>query len=69
MALALAAHLSPGPAHTADMEELGRLCGHTPHQTAELLDRLVTTGKLAFWRQGEDLGEVTWTLAGQAPGA
>ncbi|MGW4198851.1 hypothetical protein [Streptomyces sp. NPDC005004] len=61
VALALAAHLSPGPAHTVEMDVLSRLCGHSPQQTAELLDRLVAARTLASWRPDLDTGEVTWT--------
>ncbi|MFB8183374.1 hypothetical protein ACFC8N_46905 [Streptomyces sp. NPDC055966] len=66
VALALAAHLSPGSAHhTVDMDVLARLCGHSPHQTAELLDRLVVTRALASWHHDRGTDEVAWQLAGQ----
>ncbi|MDX2758384.1 hypothetical protein [Streptomyces europaeiscabiei] len=41
-ALTLASHTS-GAAGNTDMNELARLCRHSPHQTAELLDRLTAT--------------------------
>ncbi|WP_346074842.1 MULTISPECIES: hypothetical protein [Actinomycetes] len=60
IALALAAHLSPRATHTIGMDVLGHLCGHSLHQTAELLDRLVAIRTLASWRCGPDIAEVTW---------
>ncbi|MGW7786074.1 hypothetical protein [Streptomyces tricolor] len=68
VALVLAAHLSPRAAHIADMEVLARLCGHSPHQTAELLDRLVATRVLASWHHHRDTDEVTWELGYQHSG-
>ncbi|MGJ5797705.1 hypothetical protein ACSCB1_00650 [Streptomyces europaeiscabiei] len=41
-ALPLASHTSRAAGNT-DMNELARLCRHSPHQTAELLDRLTAT--------------------------
>ncbi|MFF0383029.1 hypothetical protein [Streptomyces sp. NPDC004286] len=63
VALTLAAHLPSGPVHAAEMDVLSRLCGHSSHQTAELLDRLVTARTLASWHRDSDTGEVTWTPA------
>ncbi|WP_318205852.1 hypothetical protein [Streptomyces sp. SCL15-4] len=62
-ALVLAVHLCPRGVHTVDMDVLARLCGHSPHQTAELLDRLVASRVLAFWHHRTDTDEVTWELA------
>ncbi|GHH30406.1 hypothetical protein [Streptomyces lanatus] len=42
-ALVLAAHTCARGEHSTDMDILARLCGHSPQQTGELLDRLVTT--------------------------
>ncbi|ANP52013.1 hypothetical protein J2Z21_008881 [Streptomyces griseochromogenes] len=67
VALVLAAHPSPCSTHTVDMGVLARLCGHSPHQTAELLDRLVATRTLARWRHERDIDEVVWNLYGQRP--
>ncbi|MEU5797325.1 MULTISPECIES: hypothetical protein [Streptomyces] len=61
IALVLAAHLSPRAPHTIDMDVLGHLCGHSLHQTAELLDRLVATRTLASWRYDPDITEVIWS--------
>jgi hypothetical protein len=46
-ALVLAAHTSTQVHHSTDMDVLAHLCGHSPHQTAELLDRLTSSGTLA----------------------
>jgi hypothetical protein len=60
VALVLAAHLSPRAAHTIEMDVLARLCGHSPHQAAELLDRLVASHVLTSWHHRLDTDEVTW---------
>ncbi|WP_330342612.1 hypothetical protein [Streptomyces sp. NBC_00557] len=65
VALVLAAHLSPGAAQTVGMDVLTRLSGHSPHQTAELLDRLVVTRALACWHHDRGTDEVVWQLIGQ----
>ncbi|MFD0391850.1 hypothetical protein ACFQ3Z_00435 [Streptomyces nogalater] len=62
IALVLAAHLSSRAAHTIEMDVLARLCGHSPHQTAELLDRLVASHVLTSWQHRLDTDEVTWVL-------
>ncbi|MES9524129.1 hypothetical protein [Streptomyces capoamus] len=62
VALALAAHMSPDAAYAIDVDVLARLCGHSFHQTAELLDRLVVTHTLASWHHDRDTGEVSWQL-------
>ncbi|MFF5985394.1 hypothetical protein ACFY78_41865 [Streptomyces olindensis] len=60
--LTLAAHpCTPAP-RRADMDDLARLCGHSRHQTAELLDRLVATHTLAAWHHDRDADEVLWQL-------
>lgn len=63
VALVLAAHARPGAICSVDMEVLARLCAHSPHQTAELLDRLVTTRALASWHHDRDTDEVVWKPA------
>ncbi|MGW9031158.1 hypothetical protein ACWGQ5_45380 [Streptomyces sp. NPDC055722] len=61
-ALVLAAHASDQGHHHADMDVLARLSGHSPQQTAELLDRLTTTRILAAWHHHRDMDEVLWRL-------
>ncbi|MFD8006211.1 hypothetical protein [Streptomyces mirabilis] len=65
-ALALASHTS-GDAGSTDMEVLARLCGHSPHQTTQLLDRLTATHTLATWQQNRETDEVFWHLPQQHP--
>ncbi|MEU3937966.1 hypothetical protein AB0E85_38995 [Streptomyces sp. NPDC029044] len=61
-ALVLAAHTTTaGPA--ADMAVVARLCGHSPHQTGALLDRLVAGRTLAAWHHQRDTDEVHWQPA------
>ena len=64
-ALVLAAHTSTQIHHSTDMDILARLCGHSPHQTADLLDRLAATGILTAWQHNQDTDEVLWQLAHQ----
>ncbi|MGW4564215.1 hypothetical protein ACWEN3_17970 [Streptomyces sp. NPDC004561] len=65
-ALAVATQ-SPLPAgHGTDMDILARLCGHSPTQTAELLDRLVSIRTLSAWTHDRDTDEVLWQLPPQA---
>lgn len=65
-ALALAAHLtSGGAAGSTDMEVLARLCGHSPHQTAELLDRLTASHTLAAWQHCRETDEIFWHIPQQ----
>ncbi|WP_243768974.1 hypothetical protein [Streptomyces cyanogenus] len=54
-------HTSKGTAHT-DMAALTRLGGHTPQQTAELLDRLVALHALTAWHHDRASNEVFWRL-------
>jgi hypothetical protein len=61
-ALALAAHTSPDAEHSTDLDTLARLCGHSPQQTGELLDRLVTTGTLTTWHHNRETDEAVWQL-------
>ncbi|MFE7834755.1 hypothetical protein ACFU53_01360 [Streptomyces sp. NPDC057474] len=61
-ALVLAAHLSGHGSHGTDMDVLARLCGHSPHQTGELLDRLVALRTLTAWHRDRETDEVVWQL-------
>lgn len=62
-ALVLAAHTSAHHRHTVDLDILARLCGHSPQQTKELLDRLVASRTLSAWHHQRDTDEVHWQLA------
>ncbi|MEJ8673066.1 hypothetical protein WKI71_45650 [Streptomyces sp. MS1.AVA.1] len=42
------------------MDVLARLCGHSPQQTKELLDRLVASRTLSAWHHQRDTDEVHW---------
>lgn len=53
-------------AHAADMKVLARLCGHSPHQAEELLDRLVTLADCLA--SLPDTAHVAWHLSPQARG-
>ncbi|MDC0771761.1 hypothetical protein [Streptomyces sp. HD] len=67
-ALVLAAHTSAHAEHCTDMDILARLCGHSPQQTGDLLDRLVTTRTLHVWHHNRETDEVFWQLPqSQAP--
>ncbi|MER5915815.1 hypothetical protein ABT124_36740 [Streptomyces sp. NPDC001982] len=61
-ALVLAAHTCAGAEHSTDMDILARLCGHSPQQTGELLDRLVTTRTLRAWHHHRETDEASWQL-------
>jgi hypothetical protein len=66
-ALALAAHTAattPAP----DLATLAHLCGHSPQQTGELLDRLVARHALSAWSHHRESDEVRWQLASPSPG-
>ncbi|WP_282703919.1 hypothetical protein [Streptomyces sp. CC219B] len=65
-ALALAAHTCAHAEHSTDMDVLTRLCGHSPQQTGELLDRLVATRTLAAWHHNRETDEVFWQLPTRA---
>ncbi|MGW5249869.1 hypothetical protein ACWEQN_40035 [Streptomyces sp. NPDC004129] len=64
-ALVLAAHTSTQVHHSTDMDVLARLCGHSPHQTAEMLDRLTSIRALTAWQHKRDTDEVLWQLPRQ----
>jgi hypothetical protein len=66
-ALVLAAHTCVQGDHHADMDVLARLCGHSSHQTAELLDRLAINRVLAAWHHRRDTDEVLWQLPHELP--
>nr|WP_234383298.1 hypothetical protein [Streptomyces dysideae] len=58
--LVLAAHTRAGAGRT-DLDVLARLCGQSPQQTEDLLDRLVRTRLLAAWHH-RDNDEISWHL-------
>lgn len=60
-ALALASHTS-GDAGSTDLDVLARLCGHSPQQTTELLDRLAALHCLAAWKHNRETDEIFWWL-------
>lgn len=64
-ALVLAAHLSSRGSPNTGMAVPARLCGHSPHQTGELLDRLVAQGTPAAWHRNQETDEVVWQLPPQ----
>ncbi|MFE1797720.1 hypothetical protein ACFW9L_16335 [Streptomyces sp. NPDC059517] len=59
-ALVLAAHAFTAAGNIQDMEVVARLCGHSPQQTKELLDRLVSTRSLTAWQHHRDTDELQW---------
>lgn len=61
-ALVLAAHTCARTEHSTDMDILTRLCGHSPQQTGDLLDGLVTTRTLGAWHHNRESDEVFWQL-------
>jgi hypothetical protein len=61
-ALVLAAHTSGHTEHCIEMGILNRLCGHSPQQTAELLDRLRITRTLGTWHHDRETDQVLWQL-------
>lgn len=67
--LVLAAHTSALARHSADLEILARLCGHSCHQTEELLDRLVAARILTAWHHHRETDEVVWHLPPPQPPA
>lgn len=64
-ALTVAAHSTAPARPQADMDVLARLCGHSPRQMSELLDRLVAARALAAWRHDRETDEVRWRLPEQ----
>jgi hypothetical protein len=61
-ALVLASHSPTEAEHSTDMDVLARLCGHSPQQTGELLDRLASMGILGAWHHNRETDEVYWQL-------
>ncbi|GAA4561223.1 hypothetical protein GCM10023097_77390 [Streptomyces collinus] len=61
-ALVLAAHPPSQAEHGTEMDILASLCGHSPQQTGDILDRLVTTGTLEAWHLNRETDEVCWQL-------
>jgi hypothetical protein len=61
-ALVLAVHTCTQALHSADLEILARLCGHSCHQTEALLDRLVAARTLTAWHHHRESDEVVWHL-------
>ncbi|MGW0424855.1 hypothetical protein [Streptomyces sp. NPDC003015] len=62
-ALVLAAHTPAHDRHAVDLDVLARLCGHSPQQTKELLDRLVASRTLSTWHHQRGTDEVHWQPA------
>jgi ATP-dependent DNA ligase len=48
-----------------DMTDAFVESGHSPHQTADLLDRLATTRIFTTWQHNRDTDEVLWRLPHQ----
>ncbi|MER5905123.1 hypothetical protein ABT150_34435 [Streptomyces mirabilis] len=67
-ALVLAVHTSASGSET-EMALVAHLCGHSPRQTADLLDRLVTLRLLSCWQHDRETDEVTWEWAVELPAA
>jgi hypothetical protein len=66
--LALAAHHSPGAAHSStETDRLRRTCGLEAHRLGQTLDRLVLTGAVAQWQFSHDSEEVHWASAPAPP--
>ncbi|MET9104043.1 hypothetical protein [Streptomyces antibioticus] len=65
----MAAHTCAQARHSADLEILARLCGHSCHQTEELLDRLVAACALTGWHHQRETDEVVWHLPAPQPPA
>ena len=55
--LALAARTSLATQHSTGPDALARPCGHSPQQTGELLDRLVTADALTTWHRNRETDE------------
>jgi hypothetical protein len=68
-ALVLAVHTCAQARHSADLEILARLCGHSCHQTEALLDRLVAARTLTAWHHHRETDEVIWHLPWPQPTA
>lgn len=65
VALVLATHVFDADHHSADLDVVTRLCGHSPQQTKELLDRLVSARTLSVWHHHRETDEVFWKLPPQ----
>ncbi|MFF7975902.1 hypothetical protein [Streptomyces sp. NPDC007905] len=65
-ALAVAAQSALPARHGTDMDLLARMCGHSPAQIAELLDRLVAIRTLTAWTYDRTTDEVLWQLPARA---
>jgi hypothetical protein len=61
-ALVLATYTAPA-SPAPDLADIARLCGHSPQQTGELLDRLVARRALSAWHHQRDTDEVRWQPA------
>ncbi|MFD5453503.1 hypothetical protein [Streptomyces olivaceus] len=66
-ALVLASHSITSAVSTSDLDTVCRLCGHSPQQTKELLDRLAAAHVLLAWRHHHDTDEVSWQFTRQQP--
>ncbi|MGW2785958.1 hypothetical protein ACWC3X_32695 [Streptomyces populi] len=67
-ALVLAVHTGAASSE-AEMAVVAHLCGHSLHQTADLLDRLVVLRLLSYWQHRRETDEVTWEWAVELPAA
>ncbi|UXY17721.1 hypothetical protein N8I84_02435 [Streptomyces cynarae] len=64
----VALHTSSTQVHrSTDIDAFARLSGHSPHQTAELLDRLTSNRAPAAWCHTQDTDEVLWQLPTNRP--
>ncbi len=61
-ALVLAAHTAPA-SPAPDLATIAHLCGYSPQQTRELLDRLVARHTLSAWHHQRDTDELRWQPA------
>lgn len=68
-ALVLAAHPSPWVHHNTVMDVPVHPCGHSPYQSAALLDGQTTTYILTAWRHRRDTDEFAWRLSHERPPA
>ncbi|MGD6757218.1 hypothetical protein [Streptomyces sp. BH105] len=62
LALALAAHTHSDGAGLLGISVLTHLCGQTPEQLGDLLDRMTSSQLLASWRQARPEDGVIWHL-------
>lgn len=63
----VALHTSTQVHCSTDIDVLARLSEHSPHQAAELLDRLTSSRAPAAWRHTQDTDEVLWQLPTSRP--